>query len=72
MAERFYITPPFVYHNIAHLWAVYQHAGFTRKDIATRAQVSERAIMKYETGAQFPSRKTYNKLAAVLGWEVWL
>ena len=71
MAEHFYITPPFVYHNMAQLWTTCQLSGFSLKEIAAKAQVSVRAIRNYENGEQFPSRKTYNKIAAILGWEIW-
>lgn len=44
--------------------------GQTRREIATIAGVSERAIRKYEDGLQLPSRSTYAKLAAYFGMEV--
>ena len=45
-------------------------SGKTRREVATVAGVSERAIRKYEEGLQTPSRTTYNKLAAFFGLEV--
>ena len=71
MAERFCIMPTFVRNNMMHMWVLYLKQGITRKDVATVAQVSERAIRNYEDGKQYPSRSTYNKLAAFFGWEVW-
>ena len=71
MTEHMNIVPAFVIHNVAHLWTTYQMSGLSRKEIASMAQVSERAIRKYENSSQLPSRKVYNKLAAVLGWEAW-
>ena len=65
------IVPVFVIHNVAHMWTLYTLNGFSRKDVASRVQVSERAIRKYEDGRQLPSRKVYNRLAAVFGWEAW-
>ncbi len=71
MSERFCITPPYVIGNVSRMWTLYLKQGITRKDVATVAQVSERAIRNYEDGKQYPSRSTYNKLAAFFGWEVW-
>ena len=48
MAERFCITPPYVIGNMSHMWTLYLKQGITRKDVATVAQVSERAIKNYE------------------------
>ncbi len=71
MAERFYITPTFVVKNMSQMWPLYLAKGLTRKDVATVAQVSERAIRNYEDGKQYPSQKTYNKLAVFFGWDLW-
>ena len=65
------IVPVFVIHNVAHMWTLYTLNGFSRKDVASRVQVSERAIRKYEDGRLLPSQKVYNRLAAVFGWEAW-
>ena len=45
--------------------------GLTRKDVATSAQVSERAIRSYEEGRSYPTKEIYNRLANVFMWEVW-
>lgn len=71
MAERFCIMPTFVMSNISRMWPLYLAKGLTRKDVATVAQVSERAIRNYEDGKQYPSQKTYNKLAVFFGWDLW-
>ena len=72
MSERFSLTPSYVVGNMSRMWTLYLKQGITRKDVATVAQVSERAIRNYEDGKQYPSQKTYNKLAAFFGWELWL
>ena len=71
MSERFSLTPSFVVSNLSQMWTLYLTKGLTRKDVATVAQVSERAIRNYEDGKQYPSRKNYNKLAVLFGWELW-
>ena len=45
--------------------------GLTREDVATSAQVSERAIRNYEEGRSYPTKEIYNRLANVFMWEVW-
>lgn len=45
--------------------------GLSRADLACIADVSCRAIAKFEAGLQLPTRRTYNRLAHVFGWEVW-
>ena len=72
MAKRFSVTPSFVIGNVSRMWTMYLKQGITRKDVATIAQVSERAIRNYEDGKQYPSWKTYNKLAVLFDWELWV
>ena len=58
-------------HTVSKLQQARLQKGFTLKDVATIADVSIRAIKKYEAGEQLPNRSVYNKLAAIFDWEVW-
>ena len=57
--------------NISQLFSERMRRGMTRKDVATAARISERAVRKFEGGICYPTKDTYNKIAHVFGWEVW-
>ena len=57
--------------NMGRLFSERMRHGMTRKDVATAARISERAVRKFEEGICYPTRDTYNKVAQIFGWEVW-
>ena len=57
--------------NITNLLSERMRRGMTRKDVATAARISERAVRKFEEGICYPTKDTYNKVAQIFGWEVW-
>lgn len=57
--------------NMSRMFSERMRLGMTRKDTATAAKVSERAIRKYEEGTSYPTKYTYNRLAELFSWEVW-
>ena len=57
--------------NINRLFSERMRRGMTRKDVATAARISERAVRKFEEGICYPTKDTYNKVAQIFGWEVW-
>ena len=57
--------------NVGRMFGERMRRGLTRKDVATAAKVSERAIRKYEEGQSYPTKEIYNRLANVFTWEAW-
>ena len=64
-------VPAFVRDNIMNLRAARVSLFMTPHDLAKEAKISQCSIRDYENYDRMPSRDTYNKLAAVLGWKVW-
>ena len=57
--------------NVGRMFKERLMRGLTRKDVATAARVSERAIRKYEEGQSYPTREVYNRLANMFSWDLW-
>ena len=60
-----------LFSGIGGLDLAFNWAGGERKDVATAARISERAVRKFEEGICYPTKDTYNKVAQIFGWEVW-
>ncbi len=63
--------PEFVLDNLDNLGGAVQQKGYTIKTAAHEAGLSSRFVSGLGRGTFWPTRESYNKLAAVLDWEVW-
>ena len=55
--------------NISSLRMSRQKRGWTQKDVSRLSGVGKSQIHDYEAGAVYPTKKNYNKLAQVFGWD---
>ncbi len=61
-----------IYKNIDGMYRERIQRGLTQQDLARAADVSVKAIGKYERGKSYPTQKVYNRLAMIFGWEAWI
>ncbi len=61
-----------VYKNIDNLYRERIERGISQQALAKVADVSLKAINKYERGILYPTQKVYNRLAMIFGWEMWI
>ena len=64
-------TPNYVYSNLDGMFRDRMRQGMSLYDVASRCDVSVRALKDYETRRTSPKPETYNRIALVLGWEAW-
>ena len=60
------------YKNIDNLFRERIQRGISQQALAKAADISIKAIDKYERGISYPTQKVYNRLAMIFGWEMWL
>lgn len=63
--------PKFVLDNLDNLGQAVQQKGCTIKEAAHKAGLSSRFVSGLGKGTFSPTKDSYNKLAVILGWEVW-
>lgn len=60
------------YRNIDNLYRERIQLGISQQALAKAADISIKAINKYERGISYPTQKVYNRLAMIFGWEMWI
>ena len=55
--------------NMGKLALLMGRAGLTTKELSQRTGVSIKSLYEYRRGKHMPTRKGYNALAQVFGWE---
>ena len=63
--------PSFVAEHVDMLNAERKERGISLRVLSELSGVSLDTLGSYVYGAYMPTRKNYNKLAVVLGWEEW-
>ena len=66
-----FYRPDFVYQNIYDMINERKARGMSRDELADKADIRIEEIFDYEYGFKYPLKNNYNKLARVLGWQLW-
>ncbi len=64
-------VPEFVLENLDNMKEDALSKGYSMKNLSAEAGLDTRLVSGLKNGIYTPSRNNYNKLAVVLGWEVW-
>lgn len=63
--------PEYVFDNLDNLKAEALKCGYTLKVLEEKLGFARGLANHLASGIATPSRNTYNKVASVLGWQVW-
>lgn len=64
-------SPKYVYSNLEEMFGERVKRGLSLYDVASRCEVSVRALTDYESRRTSPNRAIYNRLARVFDWRLW-